>query len=209
MLQSMGLQWVRHDLVTEQHRFTVCKVISSFCFFLTYEVGIISMPCWIFISHSKSGSAPVFCTFNVMKYLWKFIFKWNLRFEVATVSLRILCKLLKILYRVIARHGTQSDCVLWGQFQNIANVYPSTKSFQSCPTLCDHIDSSPPGFPVPGILQARTLEWVAISFSNAWKWKVKVKLLSRVRLFATPWTAAHQAPPSMGFSRQEYWSGVP
>ena len=74
--------------------------------------------------------------------------------------------------------------------------------------LCDPIDGSPPGSPVPGILQARTLEWVAISFS-AWKWKVKVKLLSRVRLFATPRTAAHQAPPSMGFSRQEYWSGVP
>ena len=73
--------------------------------------------------------------------------------------------------------------------------------------LCDPIDSSPPGFPVPGILQARTLEWVAISFSNAWKWKVKVKSLSRVRLFATPWTAAYQAPPSMGFARQEYWSG--
>ena len=83
------------------------------------------------------------------------------------------------------------------------------KSLQSCPTLCDPIDSSPPGSPVPGILQARTLEWVAISFSNAWKWKVKVKLLSRVQLFATPWTAAHQDPPSMGFSRQEYWSGVP
>ena len=79
----------------------------------------------------------------------------------------------------------------------------------SCPTLCDPIDSSPPGSAVPGSLQARTLEWVAISFSNAWKWKVKVKLLSRVWLFATPWTAAHQAPPSMGFSRQEYWSGVP
>ena len=68
---------------------------------------------------------------------------------------------------------------------------------------------SPPGSPIPGILQARTLEWVAISFSNAWKWKVKVKLLSHVRPSATPWTAAHQAPPSMGFSRQEYWSGVP
>ena len=68
---------------------------------------------------------------------------------------------------------------------------------------------SPPGFPVPGILQAKTLEWLAISFSNAWKWKVKVKSLSHVRLFATPWTAAYQAPPSMGFSRQEYWSGVP
>ena len=85
----------------------------------------------------------------------------------------------------------------------------AAKSLQSCPTLYDPIDGSPPGSPVPGILQARTLEWVAISFSNAWKWKVKVKTLSHVWLLATPWTAAHQAPPSMGFSRQEYWSGVP
>ena len=83
------------------------------------------------------------------------------------------------------------------------------KSLQSCPTLCDPIDSSLPGSPVPGILQARTLEWVAISFSNAWKWKVKGKSLSHVRLLATPWTAAYQAPPSMGFSRQEYWNGAP
>ena len=83
------------------------------------------------------------------------------------------------------------------------------KSLQSCPTLCNLIDSSPPGSPVPGILQARTLERVAISFSNAWEWKVKGKSLSHVRLFETPWTAAFQAPPSMGFSRQEYWSGVP
>ena len=75
--------------------------------------------------------------------------------------------------------------------------------------LCDPIDGSSPGSPVPGILQARTLEWVAISFSNAWKWKVKVKSLSRVQPLATPWTAAFQAPPSMGFSRQEYWSGMP
>ena len=85
----------------------------------------------------------------------------------------------------------------------------AAKSLQSYPTLCNPTDSSPPGSPVPGILQARTLEWVAISFSNAWKWKVKVKSLTRVRLLATPWTAACQAPPSMGFSRQEYWSGVP
>ena len=85
----------------------------------------------------------------------------------------------------------------------------AAKSLQSCLTLCDLIRGSPPGSPVPGILQAKTLEWVAISFSNAWKWKVKVKSLSRVRLLATPWTAAHQAPPSMGFSRQEYWSAVP
>ena len=83
------------------------------------------------------------------------------------------------------------------------------KSLQSCPTLCDPIDGSPPGSPVPGILQARTLEWVAISFSNAWKWKNKVKSLSRVWLLATPWTAASQAPLSMGFSRKEYWSGLP
>ena len=85
----------------------------------------------------------------------------------------------------------------------------AAKSLQSCPTLCDPIDGSPPGSPIPGILQARTLECVAISFSNAWKWKVKVKSLSRVRPSATPWTAAFQAPPSMGFSRREYWSGVP
>ena len=85
----------------------------------------------------------------------------------------------------------------------------AAKSLQSCPTLCDPIDGSPLGSSVPGILQARTLEWVAISFSNASKWKVKVKSLSRPRLLATPRTAAYQAPPSMGFSRQEYWSGVP
>ena len=83
----------------------------------------------------------------------------------------------------------------------------ATKLLQSCPTLCDPIDGSPPGSPIPGSLQARTPEWVAISFSNAWKWKVKMKLLSRVRLLVTPWTAAYQAPPSMGFARQEYWSG--
>ena len=85
----------------------------------------------------------------------------------------------------------------------------AAKSLQSCPALCNPIDGCPPGSPVPGILQARTLEWVAISFSSAWKWKVKVKWLSRVRLLATSWSAAYQPPLSMGFSRQEYWSGVP
>ena len=83
----------------------------------------------------------------------------------------------------------------------------AAKSLQSCPTLCDPIDGSPPGSPIPGILQARTLEWVAVSFSNAWKWKVKVKSLSRVRLFATPGTSAYQAPPSMVFSRQNSGMG--
>ena len=94
-------------------------------------------------------------------------------------------------------------------FLNDYGAAAAAKSLQSCPTLCDPIDGSPPGSPVPGILQARTLEWVAISFSNAWKWKVKGKSLSRVRPSATPWTAVYQAPLSMGFSRQEYWSGVP
>ena len=91
----------------------------------------------------------------------------------------------------------------------VLTVAAAAKSLQSCPTLCDPTEGSPPGFPIPGILQARTLEWVVISFSNAWKWKVKVKSLSYVRLFETPGTAAYQAPLSMGFSRQEYWSGVP
>ena len=92
---------------------------------------------------------------------------------------------------------------IWG-LQVLLVAVAAAKSLQSCPTLCDPIDSSPPGSSVPGILQARTLEWVAISFSSAWKWKVKVKSLSCVRLLATPRTAAYQAPPSMGFSRQEY-----
>ena len=105
---------------------------------------------------------------------------------------------------------TQSLKITILMIDNIqCNHAAAAKSLQSCPTLCDPIDSSPPGPAVPGILQARTLEGVAISFSNAWKWKVKVKSLSRVRLLATPWTAAHQAPPSMGFSRQEHWSGLP
>ena len=109
--------------------------------------------------------------------------------------------LVKAMVFLVVMYGCES----W----TIKKATAAAKSLQSCPTLCDPIDGSPPGFPVPGILQARTLEWVAISFSNAWKWKVKVKSLSRVQLFTTPWTAAYQAPPSMGFSRQEYWSGVP
>ena len=86
-------------------------------------------------------------------------------------------------------------------FIHVAAAAAAAKSLQSCLTLCDPIDGSPPGPPVPGILQARILEWVAISFSNAWKWKMKVKSLSHVQLFMTPWTAAHQAPLSMGFSK--------
>ena len=115
---------------------------------------------------------------------------------------------------------TQSAPDIWRKLQKLVfcpnmdlqcllRAAAAAKSLQSCPTLCDPIDDSPAGSPVPGILQSRTLEWVASSFSDAWKWKVKVKSLSRVQLLATPWTAAYQAPPSIGFSRQEYWSVVP
>ena len=118
----------------------------------------------------------------------------------------------KIISSIQFSHSVVSDSLRPRGLQHARLPCPSAaaaKSLQSCPTLCDPIDSSPSGSPVPGILQARTLEWVAISFSNAWKWKVKVKSLSRVRLFTTPWTEAYQAPPPMGFSRKEYWSGVP
>ena len=98
---------------------------------------------------------------------------------------------------------------VWANSAAAAAAAAAAKLLQSCPTLCDPIDGSPPGSPISGILQARTLEWVAISFSNAWKWKGKVKSLSPVWLLSTPWTAVYQAPLSMGFSRQEYWSGVP
>ena len=98
---------------------------------------------------------------------------------------------------------------IWEAHTNCMVTTITTKSLQSCPTLCNSMDCSLPGFSVHGILQARTLEWVAISFSNAWKWEGKVKSLSRVWLLATPWTAAYQAPPSMGFSGQQYCSGVP
>ena len=97
----------------------------------------------------------------------------------------------------------------WHFLLQCMKVKSESEVAQSCPTLCDSGDGSPLGSPVPGILQARTLEWVAISFSNAGKWKVKVKSLSRVQLIVTPWTAAYQAPQSMRFSRQEYWSGLP
>ena len=94
------------------------------------------------------------------------------------------------------------------KFLFLIKGYAAAKSLQSCLTLCNPIDGSPPGSPVPGILQTRTLEWVAISFSNVWKWKVKVKSLRHARLLATPRTAAYPAPLSIEFSRHEYWSGL-
>ena len=110
-------------------------------------------------------------------------------------------------FQIVVLEKTLESPLDWKEIKLVNPAAAAAKSLQSCPTLCDPREGSPPGSPVPGILQARTLEWVAISFSNAWKWKVKVKSLSRVRLLATPWTVAYQAPSSMGFSRQEYWSG--
>ena len=116
----------------------------------------------------------------------------------------------------LKKRETKDHFLVWGSTQlNIrfadmrTAAAAAAKSLQSCPTLCNPIDGRSPGSAFPGILQARTLEWVAISFSSVWKWKVKVKSLSRVWLLATPWTTAYQSPPSMGFSRQEYWSGLP
>ena len=116
-----------------------------------------------------------------------------------------MCKLLR-LKNSEATHLITSSEKGYGSFI-LFSIFSSTlyaaaaKLLQSCPTLCDPIDGSPPGSPIPGILKARTLEWVAISFSNAWKWKVKVKSLSHVQLLATPRTVAYQTPPSVGFSR--------
>jgi len=112
-------------------------------------------------------------------------------------------------FKITAECDCSPEIKRWSLLGRKAMTNLGAKSLQSCLTLHDPIDGSPPGSPIPGILQARTLEWVAISFSNAWKWKLNVKSLSRVRPSATPWIAALQAPPSMGFSRQEYWSGVP
>ena len=120
-------------------------------------------------------------------------------------------------------HPTAAECIFFSNYveHSLDRSYSGHKThfkslaaaaaklLQSRATLCYPRDGSPPGSPIPGILQAKTLEWVALSFSNVWKWKLKGKSLSRVQLLATPWTAAYQAPPSMGFSRQEYWSGVP
>ena len=128
------------------------------------------------------------CMLSHFSHVWLFGTLWTVRLSGSTVYGILICS---------------------HKFSNSIWIAAAAKSLQSCPTLCDPIDSSPPGSPVPGILQARTLEWVAIFFSNAWKWKVKVKSLSHVWLFETPWTIAYQAPPSMGFPRQEYWSGVP
>ena len=147
------------------------------------------------LSYRKPDSKLTHC----VTPLWTGTIRWELPLDPATglASGSCCCSFKK----EGGRHPLRSP----GQRSAAA----AAKSLQSCPTLCDPRDDSPPGTSVPGILQARTLEWVAISFSNAWKWKVKGRSFSRVWLLATPWTAAYQAPLSMGFFRRKYWSGVP
>ena len=122
--------------------------------------------------------------------------------------LTFICKItqnLKYVHAPVTRKSTYWALCIQGLMVHAA---AADKSLQSCLTLCDPVDGSPPGSLIPGILHTGTLEWIVISFYNAWKWKVKVKSLSHVRLFETPWTTAYPAPPSMGFSRQECWSGL-
>ena len=154
---------------------------------------------WLIFCYYGFSVSALWCPLKVLHSIWQQIWKtqqWPQDWK-------------RSVFIPIPKKGNAKECSNYHIIAIISHAAAAAKSLQSCWTLCDPIDGSPPGSPVPGILQARTLEWVAISFSNAWKRKVKVKLLSRVRLFATPWSEAYQAPPSMGFSRQEYWSGVP
>ena len=135
---------------------------------------------------------------------------WNLKvWSLGKNQMRRHSQSQDLLFSRPEKHDWQLKVNRCRTHRHLIHAAAAAKSLQSCPTLCDPIDSSPPGSLIPGILQAKTVKWVAISFSNAWKWKAKVKSLIRVWLFTTLWIAAYQAPPSMGFSRQEYWSGVP
>ena len=121
---------------------------------------------------------------SLHKILWEFIFYWP------TTG---TCKMIQVLDSTHYSDSTCDNSLPYSGHTRHAVAAAAARSLQSCPTLCDPLDSSPPGSAVPGILQARILEWIAISFSNAWKWKVKVKLLSCVWLFATPWTPGSSA----------------
>ena len=153
----------------------------------------------------------------ISSILWKVTGWWGLmKEEIWKIKYRnflvLFCCLweLKTESRMVTILFKSEDSKFWRVLMSgCLTKAAAAKSLQSCPTLCDPVGGSPSGSPIPGILQTRILEWAVISFSSAWKWKVKVKSLSHVRLFVTPWTAAYQAPPSLGFSRQEYWSGVP
>ena len=199
------LQWLSLFAETTQQ---AAASLSALKATLSQSPSLLSHSCkmaWLFLpSHKNRG------------FVSCFLFIYSEAQKLTECLLWMLCVACKVKFGTfpiqsdasqadVSHGGGERACVTW-RFSPCA---AAAKPLQSCPTLCDPIDGSPPGFTVPGILQAITLERVAISFFNARKWKVKVKSLSCVRLFETPWTAAHQAPPSMGFSRQEHWSGLP
>ena len=173
------------------------------CFILYIYIYIYIYICIYPLDYLRYNSLTI--KFNILKYgIQVFLVYWQSCAIISTIELQNIF--------IIIHWEKNYICIPISTPHSLLFPGPAAaaaKSLQSCLTLCDPTEGSPPGSPIPGILQATTLEWVAISFSNAWKWKVKVKWLSRVQFVATPWTAAHQAPPSMGFSRQEYWSGVP
>ena len=143
------------------------------------------------LDYSLPGSS-VYGIFQARILDWVAISSFKVSFQLRDwIHCVLHCR--QILYPMSHRGNTECPCC-YCCCCVVSVVFDSVRPHKRQPTR----------LPVPGILQARTLEWVAISFSNAWKWKVKVKSLSRVRLLA-----AYQAPPSMGFSRQKYWSGVP
>ena len=194
--------------------FQFLHILTNICYFFT-EALLVSVKenltvVLICISLMTSATVPLFMCLTIFYLLFpifnlaKFFCHWGSSLHILDIN-----RLSAVWFRIFSLpfHQLPFHSFHWVLWCTVAVA--AAKSLQSCPTLCDPIDGSPPGSAIPGILQAKTLEWVAISFSNAWKWKVKVKSFSCVWLLATPWTAAYQAPPSMGFSRQEYWSGVP
>ena len=193
VLQSTGSQRVGHDLATEPNWTERCaapeiKFESSFFHFASHSAYMLSG-----FSHVWLFANPWTVAHHTLLSMGLFWHEYWSRLPFSSLE-------------DIPDPGIESMSSAL-QADSLSSA-AAAKSLQLCLTLCDPIDSSPPGSPVPGILQARTLEWVAISFSNAWKWEVKVKLLSHVWPLTTPWTVAYQASLSMGISRQEYWSGL-
>ena len=199
-LQSMGSQSVGHNWMTNTQPPLLLDMVKWLCFSLFHisRNSVLYFCQWIY----KKGCVSL--PFSVLP-----TGMWSLGSHPRSWSKKPCIQDIREQNRASSQAWTASLNLDFASVRENEFIAAAAKSFQSSPTLCDPRDGSPPGSPVPGILQARILEWIAISFSNAWKWKVKAKSLSRVPVLATPWTAAFQAPPSMGFSRQEYWSGVP
>ena len=195
-----------------------CRCVAQAGFWWEWKLASPAGRCQPHAGGSPSGQFCSLAQGTVPgRLVWRLIFhhSYIVRY-ICFINVYSLIDLLWLVPKCPKVHSKQKPVVLYCCSPRVLREGPwrtlmKAVSFplQSCLTLCDPIDGSPPGSAIPGILQARTLEQVATSFSNAWKWKMKMKSLSRVRLFATPWTAAYQAAPSMGFSRQEYWSGVP